>query len=93
MTNFWGAAVSSNAVLNVQSTLPPAPVVQASISSGQFLISFPAVVSQDYTVEYKTNLTDPNWTPLTNFTAGSTNATANDSLTNSPQKFYRVTAP
>jgi hypothetical protein len=94
VTNFWGATVSSNAVLTVQSgSPPPAPVLQGSVSAGQLLITFPAVVSQSYTVEYKTNLNDPTWSQLTNFTAGSPNATASDAISNSPQRYYRVSAP
>jgi hypothetical protein len=93
VTNFWGTTVSSNAVLTVQSAAPPPPVLQASNAAGQFLISFPSVASQSYTVEYKTNVTDTNWTELTNFIAGDTNATATDSVSSSPQKYYRVTAP
>lgn len=93
VTNYWGTTVSSNAVLTVQSPTPPAPVLQASAASGNFLISFPSVVSQGYTIEYVTNITDTNWTELTNFIAGDTNATATDSISASPQRFYRVTAP
>jgi hypothetical protein len=93
VTNFWGTTVSSNAVLNVQSALPPPPVLQGSASGGQFTLSFPSVVSDSYTVDYKTNITDPVWTELTNFIAGDTNSSVTDSLTNSPQRYYRVTAP
>ena len=94
VTNFWGSTVSSNAVLTVQGgSPPPAPVLEGSMAGGRLLITFPAVVSQSYTVEYKTNLNDPSWSQLTNFTAGSTNATASDAISNSPQRYYRVTAP
>jgi hypothetical protein len=61
----------------------------AITNNGNIAVSFNTVPTRHYTVEYKANLTDTNWTTLTSLTAASTNSSATDAGGGS-QKFYRV---
>jgi hypothetical protein len=58
-------------------------------NNGGIAVSFNTIPTRNYTVEYKTNLTDTNWTTLASVTAVSTNSSATDAGGGS-QKFYRV---
>jgi hypothetical protein len=51
-----------------------------------------AVPGQTYQIQYKTNLSQPAWIGLANFTASNTNGLFLTCTTNGPQQFYRVVA-
>jgi hypothetical protein len=71
--------------------LPPPYLNAARLQGSQFVFFWPALVGQIYQVEYKTNLSATNWTPLGNPVIGAgvplgcTNSSAS-----SPQGYYRV---
>ncbi len=71
---------------------PQVEGISFNIGSG-FSLSFATVSNFNYRVECKNNLTDPDWTTLTNFTATSSPFIFNDPTgdTNST-RFYRVAA-
>jgi len=67
--------------------------VNIAKKDGTAVLSWNSFTNGIYRVEYKSSLSDPNWTPLnTNTAAGDT-----ASFTNSPlditQRFYRVVLP
>jgi hypothetical protein len=70
-----------------------APVYPTAVTitnnSANIAISFNTVPTRNYTVEYKTNLADANWSTLTSLTAVDTNSLATDPLV-APQRYYRV---
>jgi hypothetical protein len=70
---------------------PVYPEVAVTNNNGNLAVSFNTVPTRNYTVEYKTNLNDTNWTALTSLTAASTNSSVTDVLA-APQKYYRVGA-
>jgi hypothetical protein len=57
-----------------------------------FSVSWLAVPGQTYQIQYKTNLSQPAWIGLANFTASNTNGLFLTCTTNGPQQFYRVVA-
>jgi immunoglobulin I-set domain protein/Ig-like domain-containing protein len=67
----------------------PVYVTDAVTNGSNIALNWNTVPNRNYTVEYKTNLTDTNWTTLISLTATGTNSAAVDSVTSS-QKFYRV---
>lgn len=68
---------------------PVYPTTAITNNGANVAVSFNTVPTRNYEVEYKTNLTDTNWTTLTTVTAASTNSSTTD-LLNAPRKFYRV---
>jgi len=52
-------------------------------------LSFPTQLGKNYTVQYKTNLTDVSWSTLTTTNGTGLNAIVNDGTTNS-HRFYRL---
>jgi len=68
---------------------PVFPNAAITNNGANVAVSFNTIATRNYTVEYKTNLTDANWTTLNSLTAIDTNSTLTDSAT-APQKFYRV---
>jgi hypothetical protein len=68
---------------------PVYPTTTINNNGANATVSFNTIPTRNYDVEYKTNVTDANWTILTTLTAVSTNSSAID-LLNAPQKFYRV---
>jgi len=68
-----------------------APVfVNGALTNGSNIaLNWNTIPTRNYTVEYKTNLTDTNWNTLTSLTATTTNSSATDLIAPS-QKFYRV---
>jgi hypothetical protein len=61
----------------------------ARTNGSTIALNWNTVPARNYTVEYKTNLTDTNWTTLINLTATGTNSSTIDSAAAS-QRFYRV---
>jgi len=58
-------------------------------NNGNIAVSFNTVPTRNYTAEYKTNITDTNWTALTSLTAAGTNSSVTDPA-GAAQKFYRI---
>ncbi len=67
----------------------PVYVLAAQTNGANIAISWNTVPTRNYTVEYKTNLTDTNWIPLTSLKATATNSSTTDS-TLFGQRFYHV---
>jgi hypothetical protein len=68
---------------------PVYPITAITNNNGNVAVNFNTVATRNYTIEYKTNLTDTNWSSLISLTAVSTNSSALDSIV-APQKYYRV---
>lgn len=98
-TNF--AAANGDIVLQfipdaVAPTPPPQPVISPVIvgaNTASAVISWSATNSYTYTVQLKTNLTQPTWITLGTSTATGTNATFTDTTGPRPQSYYRVIWP
>jgi uncharacterized repeat protein (TIGR03803 family) len=72
-------------------SLVPAPNIQTVVAAhGVITLTWPAAAGQNYQVQYITNLTQTNWSTLTNITAISATGTATDSTSPAAQRFYRV---
>jgi hypothetical protein len=88
VSNVFGTVTSSNAVL----TVIPQPMIQSVGVTNQVLgLTWSAVAGQSYQVQYKDDLRTTNWTALVpDILAGGLTATETNSITNSPQRFYRI---
>jgi hypothetical protein len=77
---------------NVAAITLGAPVIQSLGVTNRVLgLTWSAVSGQTYQVQYKDDLGAANWTALVpNIVAGGPTATATNSVTNSPQRFYRI---
>ncbi len=95
---------SARRIASRENTVSPPPMLELSyitapridgfqVANGQFSLRFSAEPPYDYVVEFRNSLSSGNWAALTNFTAkiAAFEATASDSLSASPQRFYRVT--
>jgi uncharacterized repeat protein (TIGR03803 family) len=72
-------------------SLVPSPNIQhVGATNGVITLTWPAAMGQNYQVQYLTNLTQTNWSTLTNFTAAGATGTATDSTKSGTQRFYRV---
>ncbi|MDB6125380.1 MAG: hypothetical protein JWQ71_4373 [Pedosphaera sp.] len=73
-------------------TVVPKPSIQSlQVSQGIFTITWSAILGQSYRVEYKTNLTDVIWTPLSGDIISQGNAASKaDSGPATVQRFYHV---
>jgi Lamin Tail Domain/Immunoglobulin I-set domain len=71
-------------------TIVNLPRTSISPTNGCFAISWVNQPNWGYTVQYKTNLTDPNWTTLTTVTSDSSAVFTIVDPTISTQRFYRV---
>jgi hypothetical protein len=76
----------------VATTLGGAPLIQSlGVTNRVFGLTWSAVAGGTYQVQYKDNLGIANWTALVpNIVATGPTATATNSITNSPQRFYRI---
>ncbi len=72
--------------------ISPPQLADVSFSNGAgFSLSFATLANLNYSIEYKSNLTDTNWTVLTNFTAASDSFIFNDSGAGiNSARFYRI---
>jgi hypothetical protein len=88
VSNVFGSVTSSNAVL----TVIQQPVILSVGVTNQVLgLTWSAVTGQTYQVQYNDDLRTTNWTALVpNILAGGSTATETNSITNSPQRFYRI---
>jgi hypothetical protein len=68
----------------------PDLILKASRSGGNIVISFPTLNGVNYQVEYKNNLTDPNWSPLGSPVAGNGAVQSVSDSTSGTRRFYRV---
>ena len=75
---------SPGAVLNMPS------LTKATITNGRFNLSWVSQPNWNYTIQYKTNLTDLNWNTLTNIKSGDTNVMNYFDPATSTQRYYRV---
>jgi hypothetical protein len=84
---------SATAHLTVSGGVTPTAttVKNVTVSNGAIHFAFGTQVGVNYTVEYKTTLTDANWTTLQNVTGTGADATVDDTIGAGP-RFYRVTA-
>ena len=78
-------------------TAPASPPVFISITAGNSSTNTPtltliwsATAGRNYQLQYKTDLSQTNWTTLTNLTATLSTVTASDGPDTDPQRFYRV---
>jgi len=87
VSNSGGAVTSTPASL----TLAASPAISSSTLNGKTL-SFvvPTQFGPTYFVEYKTNLAQPAWTPLTNVAGTGSSVTITDRVTTNAITFYRV---
>ncbi|MGA2750844.1 MAG: leucine-rich repeat protein, partial [Verrucomicrobiota bacterium] len=88
-TNEYGGASATNVSLVV---LPPPPDIQTMRRSGSsFTFTWSAMANQQYQIQTKTNLIEPNWTTLSNvLTATNSSMTTVASIGANSQQFYRV---
>jgi len=89
ITNASGSATSTVATLKV---LVPTALTNISLVETTFSFSFQTVKGLSYTIEFKDNLSDASWTPLS--TMAGTGAALNFSDlvgTASSRRFYRIT--
>ena len=59
-------------------------------TNGGFALSWFSQPNWNYTIQYKTNLTDSTWATLTKVMSGDTNAMNYTDTTSDAQRFYRV---
>jgi hypothetical protein len=79
-----------NALYTVATTLQ---IVSPQVSAGNFQLSFQSVNGQSYTLYYNNNLSTTNWLPYTNVTGNGTTIQLSVAITNSSQRFFRVSQP
>ena len=68
----------------------PTGAFKLTKTNGGFNLSWNGQPNWNYTVQYKTNLTDANWTTLTGILSGNTNVVNYTDNTTGLQRFYRV---
>jgi hypothetical protein len=87
------AQTSAAAHLTVGGVITPiaATIKNATATGGAIHFAFSTQVGVNYTVEYKTALTDANWTTLQNVTGTGADAAVDDNVTVGA-RFYRITA-
>jgi hypothetical protein len=87
-TEYGGASATSVSLV----VLPPAPDIQTVRRSGSsFTFTWSATANQQYQIQTKTNLTQPNWTTLGSvLTATNSSMTTAASIGANSQQFYRV---
>ena len=71
--------------------VPPPRFSSCTLTNNALNLIWSAYPGKTYRVEYKTNLTDPAWTPLgANTLARAYTASVTDTNFPTPQRFYRV---
>jgi hypothetical protein len=66
---------------------------QYDAGAGTFSFSIPTIDGVSYRVEYKDQLTDPNWSELTTFTGDGNPKSITDPGPLPPTRFYRIIVP
>ena len=78
-------------VLRFFNLIPPPVLSIVHISAGAVFFTWNSSSGLKYRVQYKKQLTDPNWTQLgSDITATNTLTSATDNSPGSAQRFYRV---
>jgi hypothetical protein len=88
--------VSGNLWLNFGPSVVPQPTIAPLVGAGttNTAISWDSVSGASYTVQYKTNLNQVGWLPLTNITATGSTSTIVDNTSPVPaERYYRIVAP
>jgi hypothetical protein len=88
VSNPYGNAVSDPATLSVASVRPVLTVV--GFVSNNFRMRFQADSNVTYHVQYKTNLKDAAWSPLTDTNGNGGQVTIDDPAPTRPARFYRL---
>lgn len=93
--SIYSRALGDTEIASIYSAGPagkePLPLVlRASVEDGFFILSFEANVGTMYTVQYADGLTAGTWAVSTNITAVNTNVVYSESISNAPQRFYRL---
>jgi uncharacterized protein (TIGR02597 family) len=90
VSNLTGVAVSSAAVtLTIVSNQIPL-LNMASNVDGSISTTWQTDAGTSYTLQYKSNLTDFQWTTINTVTAGSSSLTLSDVPNNASQRFYQL---
>jgi hypothetical protein len=93
-TNVLSAAQVQQLFVSAGSAPASSPVftnIAANAAGNPTLtLTWTTTVGRSYQLQYKTDLTQTNWTTLTNLTATLSTATAADGPNTDPQRFYRV---
>jgi hypothetical protein len=65
-------------------------IVSASVSGGDFSLSFPTATNRSYTVQRSPSLSLPNWTNLTTLSGNGATRSVTHTNVGASQQFYRV---
>jgi hypothetical protein len=77
--------------LSFSASIPLPVPVNVQISGTNLFLNWPAAAGQTYQLEYKTNLTDPSWTPLgSSVTGAGGTLILTNNFGDSPQRFFRL---
>jgi hypothetical protein len=77
--------------LSFSASIPPPIPLNIQISGTNLFLTWPAVAGQTYQIEFKTNLTDPAWTPLGSPLTGTGGSlTLTNNFGPAPQRFFRL---
>lgn len=90
--NFYGTTYYGGGHGNIfKLSIVPTPNIQnLTLSNNAIHFTWPAATGQSYEVQYKTNLTQTNWSLLEILTTTNLVGGATDSVGPDPQRFYRV---
>jgi hypothetical protein len=90
--NAWVAiSVTTTPVAMLAPANPPPLLHSVTFSQSAAVITWSALTKRTYRLEYKNNLSDANWIPITpDLTADGSTAWATDKNPNVSQRFYRV---
>jgi hypothetical protein len=93
LTNADGLSATLTSAFTYVTTLAivaPSVLRAMTQTDGAITLAWGATPGQTYQVQYKTNLTQPDWTNLLIVTATNSTATVSDALDSSAQRFYRT---
>lgn len=77
--------------LNFSASVPLPVPVSIQTSGTNLILNWPGVAGQSYQLQYKTNLTDPTWTPVGGVVTGTGGTlTVTNALGASTQGFFRL---
>jgi sugar lactone lactonase YvrE len=68
-------------------------IASPQVSGGKFQLSFQSVNGQGYTLYYNNSLSTTNWLPYTNLTGNGATIQLSVPITNSTQRFFRISQP
>ena len=71
----------------------PLQIVSPQVSGGAFQLSFQSVNGQSYTLYYNNSVATTNWLPYTNVTGNGGTLQLTVPITNSTQRFFRISEP